>query len=204
MGTADNKTTRRAALRHLAGSAPAAAGVLPIVGQNPPPESHHSMQPVTKQVAAAYQYRFFSPEQLRTLNALGETIIPADEHSPGAKEARVSEYIDAIATDFPEETKKLWRDGLQAVEKVSHSKFGRTYDSCSKGEQIKITSTFAGDEKPGTSPDGDFFIALKRAVIDGYYTSPIGMFTDLQYVGNQAMPDFPGCQFAEIKSESSS
>ena len=42
-----------------------------------------------------------------------------------------------------------------------------------------------------------FFHALKRATIDGYYTSRIGIHQDLQYQGNEAMRDFPGCQHTE-------
>src|SRR5258708_37252765 len=95
--------TRRAALRHLA----SAAHALHILGQNPPPESHHSTQPVTHEAATAYKFRFFQAEQLETLDALTETIIPVDDHSPGAKAARVSEYIDIVVADAPESTKKL-------------------------------------------------------------------------------------------------
>ncbi len=196
MNISDDKTTRRAALRQMAGTAAAAGGVLPILGQNPPPENHHSAQPVTK-TEAAYKYRFFSPAQLKTLDALGETIIPADEHSPGAKAARVSEYIDAIVSDAPEYTKKRWRDGLAQVERAAEAKFQLSYDRCSQAQQTAIVQEMAGEEDPKRRRADDFFSVLKRATIDGYYTSKIGMFQDLQYVGNQAMPGFPGCQHGE-------
>ena len=38
--------------------------------------------------------RILSAPQLRTLETLVEAIIPADDRSPGAKEARVADYVD--------------------------------------------------------------------------------------------------------------
>lgn len=187
-----DKTTRRSALRQLAGSATAAAAALPVLGQNPPPESHHSGQPLTK-AAAAYKYQFFQPEQLATLDALGETIIPTDDHSPGAKAARVSEYIDAIVADAPAATKTLWNDGLAAADRAAEQKFHRSYAHCSPEEQTAILKVFSLNQHAPASLEARFFKALKRATIDGYYTSFIGIHTDLQYQGNEAMTGFPGC-----------
>ena len=38
------------------------------------------------------------------LDALTETIIPADEHSPGAREARVADYIDLLLAESDDPT----------------------------------------------------------------------------------------------------
>ncbi|HEX6546324.1 MAG TPA: gluconate 2-dehydrogenase subunit 3 family protein [Bryobacteraceae bacterium] len=190
--SAKDKTTRRAAMRQLAGRATAAATVLPVLGQNPPPESHHSGQPVTKP-AAAYKYRFFKPAQLATLDELGETIIPTDDHSPGAKAARVSEYIDAIVADAPAAVKGFWADGLAAVERAAGQKFQRSYAACSPEEQAVILKAFAANQNSPDSLEWRFYAALKRATIEGYYTSAIGIHADLQYQGNQALASFPGC-----------
>jgi len=175
-------------------TASVAATAFPIWGQNPPPESHHSPQPVTKQAAEAYRYVYFRPEQLSTLEALTETIIPADEHSPGAKEARVVEYIDTIIADAPESVKRLWDTGLVLANNMAQNSFGKFYSECSTPEQIAIMGELAGNENGRDTPEDKFFVALKRATIDGYYTSKIGIHQDLQYQGNTAVSDFPGCQ----------
>ena len=44
-----------------------------------------------------------------------------------------------------------------------------------------------------------FFAALKRMTIEGYYTSAVGIHQDLNYQGNTAMADFPGCSHSEHK-----
>jgi len=40
-------------------------------------------------------------------------------------------------------------------------------------------------------------VELKRATIDGYYTSVIGIHQDLEYQGNQMVHDFKGCHHEE-------
>jgi gluconate 2-dehydrogenase gamma chain len=37
-----------------------------------------------------------------------------------------------------------------------------------------------------------FFGFLRRLTCDGFYTSKIGI-TDLQYIGNTSLREFPGC-----------
>ena len=189
----NHKTTRRTALKQMAESATVAAAAFPILAQNPPPESHHSEKPVTKP-AAAYKYQFFSPEQLQTLDALGETIIPTDDHSPGAKAAHTSEYIDAIVSAAPAKTKKLWTDGLASVERAAQQRVRKPYEQCSADEQVSILKTFAAEEHVPVSLEARFFKALKRATVDGYYTSAIGIHQDLDYQGNEALAAFPDCQ----------
>ena len=48
------------------------------------------------QAPQSYKPQFFSPEQIELLAQLTEMIIPADDHSPGAREAQVSLFIDLI------------------------------------------------------------------------------------------------------------
>jgi len=190
-----DSTTRRGAIKKLVEAA--AATAFPIYGQNPPPESHHSPAPVTKQAASAYKFQYFSADQLRTLDALTETIIPADDHSLGAEAAAVSEYIDAIVADGPKTTQQFWDGGIFLVNKLAQGSFGKFYEDCSAEEQIAIMSELAGNEDDLSSPEHRFYAALKRATIDGYYTSKIGIHQELQYQGNEALGEFPGCQHTE-------
>ena len=188
-------TSRRALLKRLAGTAAGAA--LPILGQNPPPESHHSPAPVTNQEATPYRYEYFDPEEAKTLDALCETIIPADGHSPGAKAAQLAEYLDIIIADAAPDTKELWRQGIAVANELAANSFGKPYADCPADQQAAVMSELAGSEDPHGTMQERFFHALKRATIDGYYTSRIGIHQDLQYEGNEARHDFPGCRHTE-------
>ncbi len=136
---------------------------------------------------------FFNPEQLRTLDALAEAIIPADDHSPGARAARVPFYIDTVVAEAGEIQKKFWTSGLAAIDKMAGTERGRNFVDCNAEEQAALLGKLsAHEDHPGT-PEERFFVALKRATIDGYYTSEIGIHQELEYQGNTALGEFEGC-----------
>src|SRR5947208_16392160 len=58
--------------------------------------------------------RFLTPEQFALLDELTELIIPADDHSPGARAAEVARYIDCRLAESPEpDWQAPWRSGLE-------------------------------------------------------------------------------------------
>src|SRR5262249_8929731 len=64
--------------------------------------------------------RFSAPEEFSMVDELSELIVPADEHSPGARAAKVAEYIDQrLAESFGDEPKLQWREGLKLVDQIS-------------------------------------------------------------------------------------
>src|SRR5262245_4967345 len=70
--------------------------------------------------AAHATARLFSPSQMESIAALAEAILPADDHSPGAKAARVDLYIDEIIAASDAADKKFWAEGLAAVDKLAN------------------------------------------------------------------------------------
>ena len=76
---------------------------------------------------AAPVLRVLSASQYATLEALTEAIIPADERSPGAKEARVADYVDLLLSESDDSLKKQWTDGLAALDAEATTRFGAPY-----------------------------------------------------------------------------
>jgi gluconate 2-dehydrogenase gamma chain len=64
--------------------------------------------------------RFFSEQECRTMEALLDWIIPADD-SPGAREAGVIHYIDRQLMREFREHRKTYREGLAAVNRLGGS-----------------------------------------------------------------------------------
>jgi gluconate 2-dehydrogenase subunit 3-like protein len=143
---------------------------------------------------SVYQARFFSAVEMQTLDALTETIIPVDSHSPGARSARVSEYIDVILSEAKPDVKMLWSEGLASMDRLASNAYGERYAQCSGEQQHKLMAGIAANEERPATPEERFFVALKAATIDGYYTSAIDIHQDLEYQGNTAVLEFPGCQ----------
>lgn len=192
--------SRRAILKVIAGSASAAVG-LPVLNGATPRSAvpHCHVAHSAGQQAVLPAPKFFNEEQIRTLDALTETVIPTDEHSPGAKAARVWEYIDEIVSNADKDTKDLWTQGLTALNGMAERGHGKNFEDCTANQQVVLVERISQNEDCPTRPEEHFFMAAKRATIDGYYTSAIGIHQDLQYQGNTALSEFPGCTHPEHK-----
>src|SRR5712691_6402139 len=72
--------------------------------------------------------RFFTPAQHALVEELSETIIPADDHSGGAKAAKVADTIDEfLREDYGDSKRTLWREGLRLIDLMSQHYCGKTF-----------------------------------------------------------------------------
>jgi len=191
--------SRRKALKIIVGSAGAAVS-LPVLGGARPPGATplcHMARAATQASAAPYAAKFFNPKQIETLDALTETLVPTDEHSPGAEAALVWQYIDEIIADAGSQTKSLWTEGLAALDKLAGQESGKKFAECAADQQFALVEKISRNEEDPKTLEERFFVAAKRATIDGYYTSFIGIHKDLEYQGNTALAEFPGCTHPE-------
>ena len=149
------------------------------------------------QVAKARPLRFFTAEENRTIIEVSERIIPADDHSPGAKAAQVNEYIDLVISESSEATKQTWREGLAAINKISNEKFGKPFADATVDQQVELLKAISVNEQSPRTVEERFFRTIKYSTIDGYYTSEIGIKKELQYKGNAFLKEFTGCTHPE-------
>jgi hypothetical protein len=117
-----------------------------------------------------------------------ELIIPADDHSPGAKAARVPAFADLMVSTGPDGAKTAWRAGLSAFRAAAEAQPLET-----------VLAQAASEERAPRSELGRFFIELKRMTVNGYYTSSIGIHDEMGYVGNQHLTAAPSCDHPEHK-----
>ncbi len=149
------------------------------------------------QAPSSYELRFFTEDQNVLLDRLTELVIPADDHSPGARQAKVSLFIDLMASHSKSDVQDQWTRGLAAVEKESYAKFRKPFLHCNAARQDRIMQAMAANEDhPATEPE-KFFAILKARTIDGYYTSAIGIHQELEYKGNRPQAEFVGCTHPE-------
>src|SRR5215207_5401750 len=187
--------SRREAIKGLAVGL-GAAGSLPILNQNALAQQDHAGHGQAKQPAGEKKPtapKFFTAQELATVDVISELIIPADDHSPGARAAEVPAFIDLMVSEAPAETKTLWRDGLASVDKMSQAKFSQPFSKASAEQQTQLLTEISKNEMKPQTPDARFFKAIKNLTIDGYYTSEIGIKKDLQYKGNTYLKEFKGC-----------
>ena len=144
--------------------------------------------------------KFFTAAQHRTVDALTEVIIPTDERSPGAKAARVADYLDFVLNESSAEARQAWKDGLASLDAASSTQFAKPFADLTAEQQIAIVTEAAKNEGNPTTPLERFFVEAKGRTIHGYYTSEIGIHQELRYKGNQFLPEFVGCDHPEHMS----
>jgi len=145
------------------------------------------------------QLKVLSPSQFATLEVLVDAIIPTDDRSPGAKQARVADYIDLLLSEVDRETTLAWFGGLAALDAEATSRFRVPFARLGAGQLDAILQTISRNERAPQTPLETFFVIAKQATIRGYYTSSIGIHEELRYKGNQFLREFAGCQTEDGK-----
>jgi len=121
---------------------------------------------------------------------LAETIIPRTS-SPGAKDAKVEEYIITMLINCTEKrVQHTFIDGLKKVQTMCMEKFNKTFETCDGPQKILILKVF---EHKAIFENGflrkienklwgqSFFSELKQLTVRGYFTSRVGATECLAY-----------------------
>jgi len=143
---------------------------------------------------ASPQPKVLSAPQFRTLEALVETIIPTDDRSPGAKDARVADYIDLWLSESEPDRVLRWMGGLAALDAESAARFKTPFVNATAAQADAIMRDISRNEADPHTPLEEFFVTAKLATVRGYYTSEIGIHKELRYQGNKFLREFVGCE----------
>ena len=141
----------------------------------------------------AKAHLFFTPQEFAMVDELTEIIIPTDEHSPGARAAKVAAYIDArLAEAFTNEPREQWRIGLKLIDALSQKMHGKLFLKATAEQREAVVAKIAQSEQNPTLPEEKFFVELKQRTARGYYTSKIGIHQEMEYKGNTYLREFVG------------
>ena len=128
---------------------------------------------------------FFTPEEMATIAVLADIIIPADEVSGSATDAKVPEFIEFIVKDMPYHQVPL-RGGLRWLDVQCLTRYNKAFKDCSKSQQLEMVDLIAYPKKaqPAMAAGVAFFSKMRDMVATGFYTSEIGG-KDVGYMGNK-------------------
>jgi gluconate 2-dehydrogenase gamma chain len=192
---ATDQVTRRAILKSLSMSA-VAGSVLRVIPLEAAEHAHNMIEAEKADAkTGAYTPKFFDAHAYKTLQALCETILPADADSGGAIEAGAPEFIDLLTSENTDYQASLG-GGIKWLDAACATRYGKAWLECAPQQQTEILDLIAyrknaaQDEslKQGTA----FFAHLRNFTADGFFTSKIGI-KYLGYKGNTFLVDFPGC-----------
>lgn len=129
---------------------------------------------------------FFTEHEMATITLLADIIIPKDEVSGSASEAKVPEFIEFIVKDMPNHQVPM-KGGLRWLDMQCLKRYEKAFKDCSHQQQIVLVDMIAYPKKanPEMSQGVKFFSLMRDLTATGFYTSEIGV-KDIGYVGNKA------------------
>lgn len=127
---------------------------------------------------------FFTPEELATITILGDIIIPKDDVSGSASDAKVPEWIEFIVKDMPEHQVPM-RGGLRWLDMQCLRRYEKAFKNCTRQQQMEMVDEIAwpAKAKPEMAQGVSFFNLIRNLTVTGFYTSEIGV-KDIGYKGN--------------------
>lgn len=154
----------------------------------------------------------FSAEDIQLLDEIGETIIPATAGSPGAKAARIGEFMKVYVSDcYKPNDQVVFLDGIVSFKRLCRKKYGKDFLSLpleQRKELLRELNTEAAKhadarqkKQPG-SIKGDaiqagktqanktkmiqnaehYFTMMRNLTLFGYFTSEPGATKALRYL----------------------
>jgi len=142
-----------------------------------------------KEEAAHYKeetsYTFFTPEEMATITVLGDIIIPKDDVSGSASDAKVPDFIEFIVKDMPEHQVPM-RGGLRWLDLQCLHRYQNAFTDCNQQQQIEMIDEIAYPKKakPEMKQGVAFFSLMRNLTATGFYTTEMGG-KDVGYMGNQ-------------------
>jgi hypothetical protein len=124
--------------------------------------------------APAWKPGLFDAHQNATVIAIADLIIPATD-TPGAKDARVNEYIDIILAEGGPERRAAFIDGLGWLDGLAARRHQKPFVACSKTVQIALLKQVDGAAAEDLKPGANFFGLMKQLTVEAYYTSKSGI-----------------------------
>ena len=129
--------------------------------------------------------KFFSTHEMATITILADIIIPKDDHSGSASDAKVPEFIEFIVKDMPDNQVPM-RGGLRWLDMQCLNRYSNPFKDCNTKQQIEMVDEMAypAKAKPEMQQGVSFFNRMRNLTASGFYTTKIGI-DDLGYVGNR-------------------
>jgi hypothetical protein len=180
-------------------AAPAWAETLAEIARDHADHAHTAVAAAAE--AAPWAPKVFNAHQNETVVLLSEMIIPQTD-TPGAKAAKVNEFIDLVLDDANETERKQFLNGLSWMNGRSQELFGTDFVSAAPEQQTALLTIVASPKNKAFEDQVgiDFFKAIKALTITGYYTSEIGMKQELGDDGQLFFLEYPGCTHPQHKA----
>jgi gluconate 2-dehydrogenase gamma chain len=194
-----SEMNRRDALKIL-GIAPLAASI----GVSPGHLERvaHAVARLEAEPLAAAAPAFFTAHEWATVRLLVDYIIPRDERSGSATDAKVPEFIDFLMADkeSSDASRTQMRGGLAWLDNECQHRFTKSFVGATDAQRRQLLDDIAWPKKarPELHHGVVFFSRFRDLTASGFFSSQMG-WQDVQYKGNVALPAWNGCPPAALQ-----
>ena len=178
------------------------AAVTPLAGVAASPEMERVERFMASLAAAeeqqqGYVPKFFTAKEFRTVRVLADYVIPRDDRSGSATDAKAPEYMDFVLSDAltSENNRIAMRGGLAWLDNECRKRFnGKTFILATDAERRLVLDDIAWPRKakPEHAAGVTFFNRFRDMTAAGFFSSSMG-WADLRYIGNVFNPNWNGC-----------
>ena len=145
---------------------------------------------------ASYKPKFFTAAEWRTVRVLADMIIPKDERSGSATDAKAPEFIDFMLAekDTSEGSRVSMRGGLAWLDNEMRRRFAKDFLRASDAQRRAVLDdiAFPKTAKPEFRAGVAWFSRFRSNVGSAFFSSAMG-WQDLRYMGNVFNPNWNGC-----------
>lgn len=149
-----------------------------------------------EEIGAPAAPTFFNAHEWSTVRVLVDYIIPRDERSGSATEAKVPEFIDFLMADkeSSDASRTQMRGGLAWLDNECQHRFGKSFVTASDAQRRQVLDDIAWPKKarPELRHGVIFFSRFRDLTASGFFSTQMG-WQDVQYKGNVALPAWNGC-----------
>ena len=154
------------------------------------------VQHLQSENAAPYAPKFFTPHEWRTVRVLADMIIPKDDRSGSATDAKAPEFVDFMLAekDTSEPTRVGMRGGLAWLDAEHRHRYGTDFLASSDAQRRAVLDDIAYPKKgkPEFAPGTAWFSRFRSSIGSAFFSSAMG-WQDLRYIGNVFNPNWNGC-----------
>lgn len=128
---------------------------------------------------------YFTEHEMATIAILADIIIPKDEVSGSATDAKVPDFIEYIVKEKTEHQTPM-RGGLRWMDMYCLNNYGKTFRESDDKQKMALVDAIAYPKKvkPELRQGAAFFSLMRNLTATGFYTTEIG-YKDVGFMGNR-------------------
>ncbi|MBW7841009.1 MAG: gluconate 2-dehydrogenase subunit 3 family protein [Chitinophagaceae bacterium] len=129
----------------------------------------------------------FTKDDVAFLDEVADTILP-DTETPGAKAAKVGEFMTVMVNDcYEKEDQEIFHKGIKQLNDVSTKKYGKGFMKLTPAQRTEMLVALDQEQKDfqkNKKPEerSHYFRMMKELTLLGYFTSEIGCTQARRYV----------------------